>query len=464
MGKRQSSGKVIERRQAQVDAAVPQPVRSRRRLWLLLGSLLLLLAGVWKFGGLAAFPRMMADKSLALRDFAGAWRWTEVAGWLSYHDPANALLTARVARCQGDADRMEEALASAKHWGADPRALRREQLLALAQSGQLDDIESELVQLLAEAGKDGAEISDAYSNGLAMIARFDDALTVLDAWRRDFPDDPRPEHRIGRIQEHQQLYTEAEASYRRAVARDAGYFSARYSLGRVLLHQRRAEEAVVQFRACLSMPHPEAAAVELAVAHKAQGQADEARPLLRQVLAAPPAQLEASYRAVEEQPEGFKAAAEYGKLEADAGNFAEAEPWLVAALKANPQDLMSRYSLAVTLRGLGKKQEADEQFAKVGAAREAMGAAGSLNARIKRDPQDLEARCLLGKLILTHESERTGLYWIRSVLSYDPEYGPAHEILADYYGARSRQEPSFAGLAAYHRSKTQSKPKHGPTP
>ncbi len=448
---RRSEGKVSAPSAANKDAELPRRTPTRRRLWVLIGCLLLLVAAVWLSGALAVLPRAMASSALEQRDYPGAWRWLAIAGRLSSRDPANALLAARVARCQRDGERLKQELAVAKHWGADPAAVRREQLLALAQSGQLEGIEAELVASLPAAGKEAAEISEAYANGLAKLARFEDALSVLEAWRQDFPDDPRPEYQQGRIVEHREMYDEAEASYRLALSKDAGYLPARYSLGRVLHHVRRAEEAVEVFKSCLSVPNSEAAQVELACALKSLGRADEARPILQKVLAADAESLRTSYVALDEQPEGFKAAAEYGKLEADAGNFAQAEPWLAKALEVNPMDLMARYALAVSLRGLGRQAEAKRQFERVAAAREATKNAGALSARIKQNPKDLEARYLLGKVILEYESERSGLYWIRSIFSYDPGYAPAHELLADYFAAQSDRASHYARLADYHR-------------
>jgi Putative Zn-dependent protease, contains TPR repeats len=400
---------------------------------------------------MAQLPRLYALRALLTRDFTGARRWASAAGWLSYRDPRYALVEARIARCEGDGKRLQQELTRAEHWGADPQAIQREKVLALAQSGQLEEVEPQLIAWLAQGDAEANEISDAYVNGLAMIARFDDALSVLESWQRDFPDDPRPEYRLGRIQEHQEQYAEAEASYRRALAKNARFPPARYSLGRNLLRVRRAEEAVEVFRSCLDIRHPEAVQVELAIALKTLGQANEARPILRQVLAADPARLKASYVAIDDQPEGFEAAAEYGKLEADAMNFAEAEPWLVKALEVNPLDLISRYALAVTLRGLGRQAEATREFDLVAASRKAMDSAGALSSRIKANPEDLEARYLLGKVILENESERTGLYWLRSIFTFDPGYAPAHELLADYFAKKPDQESYYGRLADYHR-------------
>jgi tetratricopeptide (TPR) repeat protein len=391
-----------------------------------------------------------ARRAIAERDFSAAHRWNDVADWLSYRDPASALLAARIARSEGAERQMQAELSRARQWGAAPFLVRREEILALAQSGHLDGIEEELRQHLAVAGGDETDISEAYANGLAAQGRFVDALQVFEAWRRDFPDDPRPDHRMGRIQEHQQLYGEAEASYRRSIARNGRFYPSRFSLGRVLMHQRRADAAIEQYRACLMMPAPAAAEVELAVAYKSQGEIDEARALLQRVLAATPEELAASYRALEERPETFRAAAEYGRLEADAGNYEVAEHWLRKALAANPQDSQTRYALALSLRGLGRTEAAAKEFNQVNATRAAMDAAGGLNARIQRNPGDLDARLQLGKLVLEHESERTGLYWIRSIFAYDPEYRPAHEFLSRYFASRADREPEYAGLALFH--------------
>lgn len=438
--------------------------RAQFRLAVLLGLLVLLVGTVWFSGALGGVPRAIARQAAKQRDYDRAWYWIGIASWLSTRDPANAVLGAGVARGQGDADRLSQQIENARRWGADPKAIRREELLARAQAGQLDGIEEEIVELLGEGGDQTAEVSEAYANGLAMVGRFEDAMRILDAWRLDFPNDPRPNYRLARIQEHQKSYTEAEENYRESLAKDAGYFPARYSLGRVLVNRRRADEALEQFQLCLQAPHPEAAKVEMAIGLKALGRMDEARTLLKQVLEADPDELRASYVALDEQPELLKAASEYGRLEADTGNFAEAERWLTKALEANPQDLMARYAFAVTLRGLGKKAEADQQFSRVSAAREALSNAGALNARIQRDPADIDARFKLGKMVLEHESERTGLYLIRSIFAYDPDYGPAHELLADYYASQSQKDRGNSQLARHHRKMAEASRTKATTP
>ncbi len=432
---------------------VPQS-RAPKSRWRLLGLLavLVLLAGVlWWSGQLGEFPRTWAQQAIVHHRFAEATEWLQWAQRLGPRDPRNALLAARIARQQGDLDELTFQLGQAGDWGADEEETSLERDLALAQAGELDVVEERLIARLASPNPDAAAISDSLANGLAAVGRFDEAASVLFAWRDDFPLDPRCDYRFGRIYEHQERYDEAEASYLRTLEKSPQFYPAMFSLGRVMMHQRRVEDALEQYRRCLTMENPAAAKIEMAVAYKSLGRGEEARVLLQEVLELGRSTQDESYRLVEENPEGFRAAAEYGRLEADAGNFELAKPWLRAALKDNPLDLTVRYSLGVTLRGLGDIEQAEAQFERVRAARDAMGVATALNERIKRDPADVEARFELGKLVLENESERIGLYWLRSIFAFDPDYLPAHALLADYYGRKLETEPDLRPLISYHR-------------
>lgn len=422
-----------------VDDRVVRKRSSSVRLFLLFVVLLVAGLGVWWSGQLAETPRAWGRTALVenrIEDARSCLLWAERLGAKDYR---NALLAARIARETEDVEELKRQLELAIVLGAPQVEVERERVLALAQAGELDIVEKQLFDWLVSEEGEPAEISAALANGLAAVGRFDEAVTVISAWRNDFPDDPRCDYRLGRIFEHQERYDDAEARYREALVKFPQYYPAAFSLGRVLLNQRRVDEAVEMFRYCLGMPEPSAAKIEMAVALKSLGRGDEARELLQEVLELSPEDQRHSYASIDEQPEGFRAAAEYGRLESDAGNFETALPWLKRALDVNPLDLTVRYSLGVTLRGLGKLDEAEKEFEHVRLAREAMGVANALNERIKRDPKDLEARFELGKLVLENESERVGLYWIRSIFAHDASYAPAHRLLADYYDRKSRE-------------------------
>ena len=217
-----------------------------------------------------------------------------------------------------------------------------EEAMAAAQSGALELVEVQLFKWLESGVGDIDEISDAYANGLAANSRFETLNQVLDAWQRDYPNDPRPDYRRGRVHEYFQLWQQAEEAYKKSLSRNSRFYPSRYRLGRVLILQRKMEEAQEEFRLCTDMHRPEAAMTSLAICYRSLGGAKEAKALLEEVLKSTPEQIAESYDALEESPEYFEAASNLGDLESEAGNYAEAEKWLRLALEKNNRDLQSR--------------------------------------------------------------------------------------------------------------------------
>ena len=431
--------------------AGPVKPRSTRRTAILTIVLVLLAATFFLGGGLTRLTNHFAEAAMARRDSVAAKDWLEVTEWISPRDPTRFFLAARIARREGDLPRMAEYLEQAGRLGFDPRRVRRERILGLAQSGQLEGIEVEINQWLREGDSEMAEISDAYANGLAIQSRLDAAIRVLQAWHQDYPDDPVPLYRHGRIQEHSDELEEAERNYRAAIASDDQYYPAFYSLGRLLLDDKKPRDAIVFFQHCLAVPNPAAAKVGVARCLIEMGETQRAAELLHEVVELDPEMLLASYRTFGETPERFVAAAELGKLEANAGNFEQAKRFLDLALQENPRDVAARYSRAVALRGLGRQDEAEAEFAYVRNVQKAMEEIKGYQDRIGRDPQDTEARIGLGNLLLKYESERSGLFWLRGVLVYEPDNVKVHQALADYYESHASQSPTNAQLAREHR-------------
>ena len=417
--------------------------------WLLLIAGLMLLVA-FAVDAPAEVCQVFARKSLSRFDYDSAETWLRRAAYFSSRNPTTELLAARVCRRQGRLDEMTQHLSRALLVGGDAKLIELEESLALAQTGSLAAVEHKLVTALKEGWGDTDEISDAYANGLAANSQFGRAATVLDAWRIDYPNDPRPDYRLGRLHEYLERWDEAEAAYRKSISRNPEYFPAHYRLGRVLFNSRRIEEAEAAFSACLEMSSPQAAEVQVAICARALGDFDRARELLRQVVGHDRSEIAASYQTVEETPEHFEAAAQLGDIESELGNHEEALKWLELALEQNPRDLTARYSLAVTLRELGRGDEAEREFERFRVARAALERANPLRDRIAGQPDDLAARLELGELLLEHESQRMGRFWLQSILTFDPDHADAHAALAKHYRELSRRSPQYAPLAAHH--------------
>ncbi|RPH81720.1 MAG: hypothetical protein EHM77_03990, partial [Planctomycetaceae bacterium] len=169
--------------------------------WLLLIAGLMLLVA-FAVDAPAEVCQVFARKSLSRFDYDSAETWLRRAAYFSSRNPTTELLAARVCRRQGRLDEMTQHLSRALLVGGDAKLIELEESLALAQTGSLAAVEQKLVTALKEGWGDTDEISDAYANGLAANSQFGRAATVLDAWRIDYPNDPRPDYRLGRLHEY----------------------------------------------------------------------------------------------------------------------------------------------------------------------------------------------------------------------------------------------------------------------
>ena len=420
---------------------------------ILLAILVVLVAIFIGNGGFVGFFDSMATNALARNQLAPAERWLN---WASHFSSTNAraeFLRARLARKQGQLDRMAEFLQVAYKLGYDKTQLQHEQDLGLASMGRLEGgTEERLIQWLAESPAEADEIIDAYANGLTALSRFDDAVRLLVEWEQASPSNPIANYRRARIHEYFHLPEEAEKEYQKAIGKDPTFSKASYHLARVLLQRRHPEEALEYFRACEKGAPALAAKTGIAGCYRSLGEPEKARKTLLEVMESSYDAIQNSYRSVDESQERFVAASELGCIETELGEFAEARKHLELALDKFPLDSIARYSYAVTLRGLGLTDEAEENFERTRKARAALDQVSELQEVLRKQPNDTEARMRIGKIILEHEAEHAGVFWIQSIFAYDPDNAEAHQTLAEYYEAKPNPSTDDKKLAQYHRS------------
>ena len=77
----------------------------------------------------------------------------------------------------------------------------------------------------------------------------------------------------------------------------------------------------------------------------------------------------------------------------------------------------------------------------------------SLTEKINRSNDDVESRIEVGKLLVQYESERTGLFWLRSALAYEESNMKVHEALAEFYESHLALDPNNVRLARFHRDR-----------
>ncbi len=404
-------------------------------------------------GGAISLVNAMTRSALASKRLDAASGWLQWAKRISPNNAEAEFLRGRAARKKGQLEQMAEHLQLANKFGYDKLKLQREQDLALAFGGRLDDgVEERLQTWLQESPAETNEIIEAYANGLTALSRFEDAMKLLIAWEEASPAEPLANYRKARIHEHLHQTDEAEKEYRKAIAKDASFLKASYHLGRVLLQLRHPEESMKYFQACDSGTASLAAKTGIAGCYRTLGDLEKARAILREVVQSSDDELLASFRSVDETPERSVAKSDLGGIETELGEFSEARKVLEMALDKYPLDSIARYSYAVALRGLGLQEEAEANFEQTRAARAALDQVSELQEVLRKNPYDTESRIRIGKIVLTYESERTGVFWIQSIFAYDPDNEEAHQLLAEYYEAKKNPSSDDTKMAAYHRS------------
>ena len=407
---------------------------------------------LWLFGTLDWLACRRVESLVAARRYEGA---ESLIAWLRWTGSTRAELSfweGRLRRKQTRGTESIKHLEAARAGGFDKERVRRELILLHAQAGNLSPVRQEFEAMLASPGPDASEICEAFVNGALIDGQTDLALAILPAWQLELPADPQPYYARGRVLEHRFDTVSAEREYRSAIERDGGHWPARFALGRLLLSQKKAADALVQFRAVSRMRDNAAPQLQVAKCLRALGKADEARTILHGLLKYPADATAKSFKRVGEPYGGLPVELELGLMESSLQNWTEALPWLERVLEDDPQLLEARYALAGTFRSLGRLDDAQREFAEVQRARTAVAEADQLVDELDRKSGPCVAeRCRIGEIFLKNESRLRGEFWLRDALNHDPNYAPAHRLLAEHYQQLATRNPAYAEVAERHR-------------
>ncbi len=143
----------------------------------------------------------------------------------------------------------------------------------------------------------------------------------------------------------------------------------------------------------------------------------------------------------------------FGVMNEHKKNNPNAEKEYRQTLEVNDKDFVARNSYAQTLRRLGLTEQASTELERLERERVEFDKITSLRDKVNQNPNDTESKIAIGKILFDYESERFGLFWIRSALASDPNCQAAHEFLADYYENKADENELYRSKAAYHRSR-----------
>ncbi len=339
------------------------------------------------------------------------------------------LAMARAYRRKGELENVRQALEKAARCGVALNRIRREEWLAMAQAGQMSEAAPHLKELLVDPGDDGPEICEAFVNGYFLTYQLGDAFRIIEAWEKDFPQDPQPLVFRAAFSAKTDSWTAAAGYLRQAIPLAPQRDDIQRELAVALLNLRETAEAAKLLQQLIKKyPEDPELLVGWVQILLERDQIDEARSILKRVL--------------KSHPKNFEALRTLGQLELTNGNFAEATQFLEIALTLKSYDTEVRYALGTVLQKLQRPSEAREQFDFVAKTQEALQRVDQLINRVRLKNDDLDARFEISELLRDFGEPRERLLWLRSILAIDPHHQPAHLELAKYYAEFGNAEES----------------------
>jgi tetratricopeptide (TPR) repeat protein len=404
--------------------------RSRRRV-LMWGILVVVVVAIvlgWR-PVTELYIRSQATAALNDRDGERALQLLEPAlrRW-----PTNAefhYLTARAQRRRGELLQAREHLQRSWELGHPVVQLQREQWLAMAQAGQLREAAPHLAGLLMNAGEDGWEVCEAYAAGYILACRFDEAQQILEAWKRDFPDDAQPYYFEGRWFDSARATARAVEAYREALRLDPQRDDVRRHLAACLVKLHQYEEASSLLESLLKASPTDADLLnDWATCLLEQGDADEAESAVTKALQANP------------QHAGSRLTR--ARIASFSGDYEAAVEILAPIAAERPYDVEARYALAMALQAVGRQDEAAGELAFAAEGREALSRVQGWLDRLQKEPRNAELRYQIGEVLSRYHSSSEGADWLRSVLDVDPQHREALQALVDYHRSAGHHELS----------------------
>lgn len=434
--------------------AIPGPRRIwRKRIAILSLVGLLLIVTAWATGVIAVVPVFYARYHLTLRNNSDAFWWLTIAESLNADSAEVSVLKARIARRLNDLDEMEKHLRVALNAGGDVDRIGRERTLALAQSGNIDQVIDEIENWMLDPGDDVADLADAYSSGLEQKGRTNEAKVLLNVWLADCPSDPKPHVQLARIAEAELNQELAAEQYELAIEKNPDYPPALYFFGRFLISQKQPEQAVRFLNRCIEVDPlaSPAAKILLAAGYRFLGQRDTAFNLLQNVIATPKPEFITSFARLSASPEPGEAEYEMGQLFFDESNYAKAEPFFRTAVELSPDHFDAERQLGITLQRLGKDEDAAIVMQRVEQKRKELADIMPYLSRIKANPTDYDARYEIGQILLNNGRDERAIHYFEGVLMDAPDHIPTHQLLLELYTRKSKLDSRFIPLAERHQ-------------
>lgn len=382
--------------------------------------------------------RLMRDiaevrSALARGDMDAALHGVERAVTVGPNSAEAHYLLAVVARRAGRMDEFPGPLRRAAELGWSEGDVMRQQWLAAAQQGSVEDVRRQLLQIVESGCSDeeAEEVYEAFTKGYLRTYRLPDAWLSVSYWLEWRPDAVQARIMRARIYEQQGKREEGMDDYRAVLRVFPNHREARVRLAQSLVVRERNDEALAEFQVCLAMaPEDPDALLGAAQCLRRMGDTAESRRYL-----------EAAILVAATPYQRGMALAELGHALLLEGKPREALEPLRQALVLVPGESVVYHGLGMALARTGNRQQADYYHARLRHVRDEFARMRDIVDRLGKAPFDADLRCEAGGILMEVGLKKEGADWLFTALKCNPKHPKTHELLGQYYaelGQRSQ--------------------------
>lgn len=364
------------------------------------------------------FPAHRAGLALEAYDNRVALGWLKWSEWMRNDPREIALSRVRAYRRLRQFDLVRENLLRARDAGVSRKQLEQEQWLTLAQTGQLDQVQDKVSQLLVDPDVDARDVCEAYVTGFLLTAQSGRALELIVPWLADFPNDAQAHYLRGKAHATGRHYAEAEEAMRQAHRLAPNRADIALARGEALLKLQQPQAAMPFFRVAEQDPElQEQAMLGIAQAARRSNQPELAMEELQKLVA--------------QAPHLSIAWEELGRTQLDHHDIPAACVSLQKAVDLSPNSISSHQALGRALMAHNEPQRAQTHLAFAAEGADSMERFRLLEDQSEKNPTDAETRYQIAELYRKYDTPNLAIAWARSALLLDAKHAGAQKLLQD---------------------------------
>lgn len=281
-------------------------------------------------------------------------------------------------------------------------------------------------------------ILEALAVGYFRVSRLPDAMSVLNHWLKREPDQVRALELRGQTYIAGQGVSRGVEDYKRVLELAPDRELTRWKLAESLIALSAYQEAANHLEILRQKWHDDPTLLaHLARCYNMLGRQEHAEQLLQIALDQDP-----------QHPLGLRTLAQIALSQQQGPDLPRAISALQEVVRQRPTDYLAHQLLFQALQQSGETEAARQQLAVVESLRERQAHLSELQTRrLPEQPLNPALHYEMAVLLLQNGQEVSAENWLKSALSLDPHFRPAHATLAQLYEQRGEE-----GRAAFHRA------------